>query len=44
MWARDRSLLGWFGVILGALGAAAAVLPGELRSVGETQGLPGARS
>lgn len=34
-WLGDHSLLWWIGLIVGALGAAAAVLPGELRKARE---------
>lgn len=36
-WLSDRSLLGWIGLIVGALGAAAGVLPRELRKIRERQ-------
>lgn len=36
-WLGDHSLLWWIGLIVGALGAAAAVLPGELRKVRDKQ-------
>lgn len=36
-WLGDHSLLWWIGLIIGALGATALVLPGELRKFREKQ-------
>jgi hypothetical protein len=36
-WLGEKSFLGWIGLIIGALGAAALVVPGELRKIRERQ-------
>jgi hypothetical protein len=36
-WLGDHSILGLVGLIVGAVGAAAAVLPGELRKARENR-------